>query len=702
AGRLDEDATLAFVTCAVEAFEGASYVWTPSTPTLARVLAGEAPHPASLVRRELFDAVGGFAEELPLGLLEDLEFWIQALRRGYRGEVVARPLVRYRIRRGSIHQTAAAGDAHRQSMVALLARHRSLVEELGPELLLAKERQVEALRGHRRHLEGEVAERRAEIDGLRAERASLAAVGAEPLDFGDLRRLAPLSTVWGLERGQPLDRHYIETFLAGQREDIQGRVLEVKDAGYTRLFGGERVRRSDVLDVDAGNPDATVVADLCAATALATDTYDCFLLTQTLHVIYDLRAALAEAARVLKPGGVLLCTLPVLSRRNDEGEDFWRLTEAAAWRLFAEVFPAEAVEVTAYGNVLAGAAFLYGLSPDELRPEELAHRDPDFPVLLGVRAVKPLRPSQRRAGSHRPARGPAAILAYHHVGGGTPDRWRVSADAFRAQMEELARERQPLSLQGLVEALADGEVPEGAVVVTFDDGYLDTLTVAWPVLRELAIPATVFLTGEGLTVPQEPWWEVVDRVLVDGAPLPAELRLRELGGRTFATTEAEGRHLAREALREELAATTLERRQRLLAELVGWSGLTPSPRDSHRLLTAAEARELATYADIGCHTTHHLWLPRQTPAVQRQELQAGRTTLEQLLGRPVTTLAYPYGAVDAATLDLARAAGFAAALTVRPGAVHAGADPLLLPRYEIDGGDDGSLAAALRAARSTA
>ena len=79
--------------------------------------------------------------------------------------------------------------------------------------------------------------------------------------YGSLRRLTPISDRWGLDRGTPVDRHYIEHFLGQRAGDIRGRVLEIGDYAYTRRFGGAG-GRVDVLDVDAGNPDATIVGDL--------------------------------------------------------------------------------------------------------------------------------------------------------------------------------------------------------------------------------------------------------------------------------------------------------------------------------------------------------------------------------------------------------------------------------------------------------
>lgn len=207
--------------------------------------------------------------------------------------------------------------------------------------------------------------------------------------LGVLHRTSPLSDVWGFDRGTPIDRHYIESFLADHQGDIRGRVLEVQDSGYTDRFGSG-VERRDVLDVDPKNPKATIVADLAAADPVPSDAFDCFILTQTLHLIYDARPALRHACRLLRPGGVLLATLPAVSRvsRGAAASDYWRFTPASASALFGEVFGPERIAVRSYGNVLAGVAFLAGMAREEFPLRELDARDEHFPVIVAVRAVK--------------------------------------------------------------------------------------------------------------------------------------------------------------------------------------------------------------------------------------------------------------------------------------------------------------------------
>jgi SAM-dependent methyltransferase len=208
--------------------------------------------------------------------------------------------------------------------------------------------------------------------------------------MGRLRTTEPLSRDFGFDRGTPVDRRYIEAFMERHAADVRGRVLEVGDDGYTRRFGGGRVDHVDVLHAAEGNPQATIVADLADAPELPDATWDCAIATQTLLLVYDVRAAVATLHRVLRPGGVALVTLPGVSRlcagENDPWGDYWRFTSMSARRLFEEEFGVGAVEVEAFGNVLTATAQLHGIAAEELEPGELDARDPSYEVLIAVRA----------------------------------------------------------------------------------------------------------------------------------------------------------------------------------------------------------------------------------------------------------------------------------------------------------------------------
>src|SRR4051812_28215865 len=172
--------------------------------------------------------------------------------------------------------------------------------------------------------------------------------------FGSLRRLTPVSRVFGFDRGQCIDRYYIENFLSQSSEDIRGHVLEVADNDYTIKFGGSRVTKSDILYARDGNPKATIIADLSGSNSIPSSTFDCVILTQTLQFIYEVRAAIETLFRILKPSGVLLATVPAITKitRSDMNRwgNFWRFAPVSLKSLFKDRFPAGSIQVQSHGN----------------------------------------------------------------------------------------------------------------------------------------------------------------------------------------------------------------------------------------------------------------------------------------------------------------------------------------------------------------
>jgi SAM-dependent methyltransferase len=201
----------------------------------------------------------------------------------------------------------------------------------------------------------------------------------------------PISRDFGADRGQPLDRYYIETFLSMHAADITGDVLEIETSTYTRQFG-VHVNRVTTLHVAEQITPDTIVADLSQPDGLPQDRFDCFICTQTFQYIYDLEKGVAGAHRLLKPGGILLATMPTVSQKSVSDDkpwkEYWRLTSDAAARAFGSVFGPENVQVTAYGNVLVATAFLLGLAVQDLPKRKRDAYDPDYQCLVAVRAQK--------------------------------------------------------------------------------------------------------------------------------------------------------------------------------------------------------------------------------------------------------------------------------------------------------------------------
>jgi hypothetical protein len=202
----------------------------------------------------------------------------------------------------------------------------------------------------------------------------------------------PFARKYGMRLGRPIDRVYIEDFLERHRTDVRGNVLEILDSTYARRFGGGRVEHIDVLDASDSATEGTIRGNLQTGDGLPTGVYDCFICTQTLSLIADVRAALRNSHDLLVPGGVLLATVPGISQQADpaheEFPDYWRFTKLSLGRLLEEAFGRGAVDVESHGTVAASAAFLYGLPAEEIDPTLLRPHDPDYEMVVCGRAVR--------------------------------------------------------------------------------------------------------------------------------------------------------------------------------------------------------------------------------------------------------------------------------------------------------------------------
>lgn len=210
--------------------------------------------------------------------------------------------------------------------------------------------------------------------------------GRLAIGSGQFNRSRPLSREYGYDRGTPIDRYYVEGFLASMAGHIRGRVLEVGDDTYSRRFGGGRITRQDVLHVH-GNGKATIVGDLSDPKTLPTAAFDCIILTQTLHLIYDMPAAVGELRRALAPGGMALVTVPGVSAidRGKWGSSwFWSLSELALATLLSRHFDDAAVSIESFGNLFAATAFLHGACVEEVDARKLDLREPAYPVTIAA------------------------------------------------------------------------------------------------------------------------------------------------------------------------------------------------------------------------------------------------------------------------------------------------------------------------------
>jgi peptidoglycan/xylan/chitin deacetylase (PgdA/CDA1 family) len=307
----------------------------------------------------------------------------------------------------------------------------------------------------------------------------------------------------------------------------------------------------------------------------------------------------------------------------------------------------------------------------------------------------------------------AVILAYHRVIDidSDPQLLNVSPEHFAQHLKVIRQCYQPISLRDLVHQLDEGQVPDRAVVITFDDGFADNLHYAKPLLERHQIPATVFVTAGAVDKPIEFWWHDLERILLQPGTLPNQLSLtingvayeRHLGdSATYSEAEYQRYHAwdvlkpksptPRHTLYRELCSLirplSTSTRQQLIREIVVWAGVTEAGRPENLALTCAELQRLAigNLVEVGTHTMTHPVLSAISKAEQQSEIQQSKETLEHLLKQPVTSFAYPYGTkadYTSETVEIARSLGLSCTCSNFEGVVWKGVDRFQLPRFLV-------------------
>jgi peptidoglycan/xylan/chitin deacetylase (PgdA/CDA1 family) len=296
------------------------------------------------------------------------------------------------------------------------------------------------------------------------------------------------------------------------------------------------------------------------------------------------------------------------------------------------------------------------------------------------------------------------VLMYHRIAREAfdPDGLCVSPETFEGQVATLRRLGvRLLTARQLADAVRKGQVPRRSAVITFDDGYVDNLTNAVPVLERHAAPATVFVVAGQTGSGREFWWDSLCRVSGEMRDVPPALPV-VLGGEerlvTFerggaqvedtpsAPSSHAGRHALYRRLRDAVTAAPPRERDAIATALLVHAGLPAEARDSHRAMTADELRRLGAggLVEIGAHSWSHPPLPLLTPDEQREELVGSRAALELILGAPVDGFAYPHGRFTAQTATLVREAGFAYACSSIPKLARRGSDLFSLPRVVVE------------------
>lgn len=196
----------------------------------------------------------------------------------------------------------------------------------------------------------------------------------------------PISRQFGTERGTPIDRYYIDEFLKKHSELISGDVLEIEDNTYTIRFGKDHVARSIVMDVNAQNINISFNGNLETGEGIKDEIADCFILTQTLMYIFDLKKAAHSINRILKAGGTALITCSGISQNSIRCMDnygcYFNFNKDVFMKMFQEEISLQVMETGSYGNVKTVSAHLNGLCCEDLTENDFMPNDKYYPLIV--------------------------------------------------------------------------------------------------------------------------------------------------------------------------------------------------------------------------------------------------------------------------------------------------------------------------------
>jgi SAM-dependent methyltransferase len=206
-------------------------------------------------------------------------------------------------------------------------------------------------------------------------------------------RSKPVSDVFGLDRGSPIDRFYIEFFLEKYKKYITGNVLEIADNTYTKKFGQDRNINSFILDYSGANNSRNIInLDLINTDSVPENKFDCIICTQTLNFIFDFNKAIDSLHKMLKINGTALVTVAGISQVSkydaDRWGDFWRFNPMGIEKCFINKFGKSNVVACVYGNNYSATMFLNGFCFEECNKNKLLYSDKNYPLIIAIKITK--------------------------------------------------------------------------------------------------------------------------------------------------------------------------------------------------------------------------------------------------------------------------------------------------------------------------
>jgi peptidoglycan/xylan/chitin deacetylase (PgdA/CDA1 family) len=281
---------------------------------------------------------------------------------------------------------------------------------------------------------------------------------------------------------------------------------------------------------------------------------------------------------------------------------------------------------------------------------------------------------------------PVIVLLYHRVTSlpSDPEMLAVTPENFRAQLLHLKKTVPIIRFEDDWK-----KVQRPAAVVTFDDGYADNALEALPILKEVGVPATFFVSTGSIGTESEFWWHELERLILEQRDLPKCFTLDdETCGRSWPTATLTERQELYHGIMRLMNDVDAERRNNWLGQVRCWAGTKEKDAGRHRLMSVDELRLLAgsSLVTIGAHTVTHTRLSSLSRNRQREEITTSKQKLEAWLGKEIPIFSYPFGRrsdYTQETIALCRQAGFARAAANFPGQAHRWTDPYQIPRHLV-------------------
>lgn len=285
----------------------------------------------------------------------------------------------------------------------------------------------------------------------------------------------------------------------------------------------------------------------------------------------------------------------------------------------------------------------------------------------------------------------AYILMYHRIINLDIDPWglAVSAENFDEQLTVLKKSYNIISLEELVNKKNNNELESGSVAITFDDGYRDNYTTAYPILKRHQVPATFFISSAYIENQNEFWPDKLIRLILNKYKLPKKVLDLSLIGRSWTINEENSNERARYDFFLHVWYSLLQVpptiREKALIEIEAWSNHEKDIRSDNLPMNTTELIDLAKdpLISIGGHTSNHAALRFVDINTQREEIASNKLWLENVLGKPITGFAYPNGSYDRRTISLMKEVGYEYACTTKEMRSSSYISNYEFPRYQV-------------------